>query len=430
MASHIKVALLGDSITVRNFGGQYAPYIRNTAIGIWNWVNWLVGSPFVFRNFGLSGDLIAGIAARSSNIPADIKVVFLLGGINDIAFGVASAVSIFSTLQSLVDNLAASGKYVLISTVLPHNSLTAPQLARLLELNGYIRTMRNAYVIDGFAFMGGSVITGACNANYMNTDNIHPTALGAQVFGLGAMTAGRLCALANTYNTSPFETYDVVDKTYSGFRTGTNGTLGQVTAPCTGVAPDGWQLYRVAGANVANMSLAPFVVNTTFLNQPSVGVSENTLTMTAATSALGDTYSALILGNFGDVGSLDGCVTAGSLFYCEADLEIVSGAVQSLSVFGKSYFTQGAAAVDQVSWHGAGLVSSEGGTTADSASAAQNLLPARYLVRGGVSRVPENLNGTVAIQTNYGVTAVLGAGGAVVRMSRPRLYVKNSEELT
>lgn len=68
--THAKVALLGDSITVRATLASGTPPANSvSAICPWNWVNWLLGAPFVFvQNLAVSGDPASGTRQQAVSV--------------------------------------------------------------------------------------------------------------------------------------------------------------------------------------------------------------------------------------------------------------------------------------------------------------------------------------------------------------------------
>ena len=151
-----RAAVLGDSIAGRH---TQAPIAGSgpASQGYWSWANALVGSPFTLRNFGYSGDTVAGIAARAWQIPPSIDVVFLTAGTNDVVVfsSVASAPTVTAEVSritgifsSLIDRLKKAGKVVVMSTIPPNNAYSSGSDSRISLLD-QVNAWINARIADG-----------------------------------------------------------------------------------------------------------------------------------------------------------------------------------------------------------------------------------------------------------------------------------------
>ena len=438
--THVKVALIGDSITARSLTASYTPpVLAQSAIAPWNWANAVLGAPFVFaQNLAVSGDKTTGIFSRISSVSNDIDVCFVMAGINDVIASLSSA-SIITNITNGVANLVAAGKTVVISTILPNNALTGPQVTVLNAVNAFIRTLASAsvFVVDGFSALGGNVADGTATAGYLNADNTHPTAAGAQVFGQHSTTRAALTAAFGKVfpNISPYENFQQANILYNEFRRSTGGTAGTISAG-SGTIADNWRCLQNAGtatftvdASAAYAKGADFIGpwTTAPLSTDAYYQAFN-VTAAAASDNPRLRYSTALTSSASNFS--DG-IFGGSLAFVEVEIS-VTGAVnlQEVLVNCEAFFTAGTSPADQPGY-GTSFARAQAGSSTDSSSAAP-AVPADYHIvwRTPVVRVPENINSTVAVTLLPSFDMkFLGAGSATVKFSRPRVWVKNMDRM-
>jgi lysophospholipase L1-like esterase len=358
--THVKVALLGDSITDRNFAGSGAPFIGCSGIGMWNWANWILGAPFILQyNLAVSGDQTLGIFSRASSIPPDTQLVFAMGGTNDILNSAATA-TIISRIQAGVANLIAAGKTVVLSTVPPQDStavapFTGASLTSLLAVNAAITALATTY--PGIVFVADfyaatvSATPGVATAGYMNTttNSMHPTHAGAQAFGLHSTTQAALkAAFARCMpDINPYENYQVCMPLYSEMRVSTGGTVGSVSVGITGTpgvtVSDGWNGNRAAGTPTATLTLSAYTPPTTFIGPAArqiASTDSNWQTITCNTSAAADSVQLQFIPAIGQASTFRDAIYPGCTMFMEVEVNITSPTLlQEVRATVKTFFT-------------------------------------------------------------------------------------------
>lgn len=442
--THVQAALVGDSISQRVLFAAGMPALSASAIAPWNWANWLLGAPFVFtHNFGVSGDTSLGAFSRISSIPANIQVVFVMAGINDVVASTSSA-TIIANFTSGIANIIAAGKTIVVSTILPNNNATAPQGIVLLAVNTFIRTLPVTYpgkvfLVDGFAAMWNGVTTGsgvAATTGYLASDGVHPSASGAQAFGLGTTTSPALiAAFKNCFpDINVYDDFQLNQGLYTEFRssTGGNGFSGGVGT--TGIGGDGWQSVRpgTTGTFVSS-NATPYAPPTTFIGSASRLVQSiasyfNTLSsfVTSAADKGGLQNNSNIYNT--NSSAQDG-LFAGAQYFFEAEVTIASPVnLGEVSIEARAYFSVGVSPADQAAY-GTSTVSTLAGSTNEGSSAnAISLQACRYLMRTPVMRVPENISTAAVSMALYMSTIAVGGSmaGTSISWAKPRLWVKNT----
>lgn len=176
----IRAIIIGDSRVQQNID-QTSTAITNRA----RWfttLNTLIGQRFeLVNNAGVNGDTAAGVLARvkNSNLGAGFgalgdagvavttnpgagfaaEYVFLGVGTNDIVGGGMSAAVTWASTKQIADIISASGKSLVLCTVMAPNSAiagySAAKMGQLIAYNDlirdYCRTNRGVYLYDHFA---------------------------------------------------------------------------------------------------------------------------------------------------------------------------------------------------------------------------------------------------------------------------------------
>lgn len=453
--SHLKTALVGDSITARVLMASGTPPANSvSAIGGWNWVNWLLGAPFVFvENLAVSGDTTKGIMSRVSAIPRSIKCVFVLTGANDVNSMSSSAnqATIDSTYSSVagyiasgVAALVAAGKTVVISTILPNNALNTGGDARIQlldRLNAYIATLASAsvFVADGFSALWDSTqpTLRVAKTDALNADGIHPTNLGAFLFGKSASVQAA-CTKAFAACPTDLDLYSGFHLTrplYSEFRRSTGGSAGTITNG-SGTIADGWRSINGAGTPTFTLDATQaYAAGSTFIGswtqQP---VSPDAYWQTFnVSSAVANDYPRLrnpAATDLNQAGTLiDGCF-GGSEFFMEMEVLVASPVnLQEVSIGVEAAFGVGTSPADQA-YSGTTYIKYKAGTATDSSSVGKALSSGyRAVLRTGVLRVPENISTSAASLTVYGDMVFNGSGSASVSFAKPRVWHRSTERL-
>lgn len=443
-ASHAYAALIGDSLTVRNYanGGIVT---SNTGCGLWNWANGLIGAPFIFaKNYGVTGDVIKSIFSRAAAIPNNIGTVFVLAGTNDVhavssSSTAAQVTAAFNTMSSNyltgVNALLKAGKIVVLATIPPNNdysSATDARISLLDQMNAYIKSLASStvFVADIFTALWDNsqptlrlYKTGAV----ASTDNTH--------FGnLGAMLAGKtsMAALTSAYTLSKktatiYDSYDLCGLLYSGFRSGTGGTAASKGAGSTGTLADGWKTVMTGTATAVLDNSTPYTVSANYVGPAQygpTGIDEYFQTATLTASAANDALELRNNWTFTSAATFPDSTLAGDEFFFEFDVDVASPvSLSDINAKGFVYFTVGTTPVDQA-YAGTTYQS----VTANVASDLSNTPSAytesfRLIIRTPIMRVPENINSTATITVSTSLFAVFNAAGsAVVNIGRPRAW--------
>ena len=155
-----RAVIFGDSITNFNNATTSNAY-ANQSRGYMTWANILLGRRRleVVSNLGVGSDTTTQMLARISSVLAvDAEIVIVLGGINDLAGNLSPASTVIANLQSIYDQLRASGRTVVAVSVLPvqaaHPSFSRALMSRIRAVNmwiaSYCRTRRGMVLVDGF----------------------------------------------------------------------------------------------------------------------------------------------------------------------------------------------------------------------------------------------------------------------------------------
>jgi lysophospholipase L1-like esterase len=435
--THIKAALLGDSITARVMASGV--YNTATAESIWNWANWYIGAPFEYTcRLGISGDMTRAIMTRTSFIPDDVKVVMLMTGTNDVismssAANQATIDSTFTSVSTHISNginrLIAAGKIVVIGTILPNNGISTPtdsKIQLLDRLNTFITSLasNSVFVFDSFSAIWDSTqpTIRVAVTNMMN-DGTHPSNEGSRRIGKSAMVAMKSAVTLSSKNIDIYKDFTPFRIMYSSFR---SGTLGQAALKTngTGNLADGWRSINNAGTptwtfdNTENYVIPPdFVI----AKQP-VGSEEFFQSATIVSSTDGDIVRFMMNGATPTTltGFPDG-IYGGSRYFLECDVVVVNPVnILDVGVSLLASFTSGTSPVD-TPFLGTTQLSCAvaGGNFASAVRAASEGYSIR--VRTPILRVPENVASIAGLQCY--LDAKLGANAAgTVKFGRVRMY--------
>lgn len=441
--THIKAALLGDSLTGRHRSGRTIK--GDTAIGFWNWANWLIGAPFVFQNFGVSGDKTQSILSRISAIPHDTQVVFLMTGTNDVYGMSASAnqATIDSTyttvsgyIQSGINNLKSAGKIVVISTIIPNNaySLDTDSRIQLLDrLNAFIATLAGptVFVVDSFTEIWDAAqpTLRVCKAATMHSDGTHIAAAGSQLIGIAAMTAATSAFNLAEENIDLYQGYHLNQMLYSAFRTGTGGSAGTKTAG-TGTLADGWRSINNAGSATFTLTNADaYSYSSNYVTREiSAGIDEHWQTFDVTSAIANDNVRLQLGSQLTNADNLPDSVAGGDLFFAELDVWVANPVnLRGVFIDVRGFFTAGTSPADQP-YMGSNYNSVQAGGYGDFSSSVYPLQQGyRALMRTPVLRIPENINNASAVTLQLFADIIFdGVGSATVKFGRPRIWSKSA----
>ena len=444
--SHVSAIAIGDSLTSRS---RYQSTVSSSsAIGMWNWANWLIGAPFVFRaNMGISGDVTRSVMSRISAIPRDVGVVFLMTGTNDVLSMSSAAVQ--GTIDSTYTNvsgylttgvaaLVAAGKKVVLSTIIPNDAYSADTDSRIQlldRLNTHIATLAsaNVFVVDAFDALWDSAQPPlrVCLTNTMHSDGTHIAATGALLIGTAAMSAAKLAYASVGGNYQLYDDFSPAWQLYSGFRSGTGGTAA-VKTHGTGNLADGWRSINNAGtATFALDNTDAYSVSADYVGPwagAPAGIDEHwqEFDITSAVDAdnprlrLPASTSIVSSGTFPDT-----CL-GGDLFFAEIDVWVTNPVnLKECTLKIQGNWTAGTSPADQP-YLGTTTVQAQCGTVGDSASSTYAYPSGfRAVYRTPVLRMPENINTTAAQNLDFNFDMVFnGTGSANVKLGRPRIWHK------
>ena len=128
------------------------------------YANWLVTSP------SPSGGASSG--DRNPGVPA---VVVVIAGVNDIYQG-RSAASVEQQLEQMYDAARAHGIAVVAGTIVPYNTATADQNARMRAVNDWIRAYAERQASVVFCDTRAAVAApGAPDRLASSPDDLHPS---------------------------------------------------------------------------------------------------------------------------------------------------------------------------------------------------------------------------------------------------------------
>lgn len=192
-----RIALLGDSITDNNssLSTEGTPWL--SAGGYFTWANLILGHRFEIvgpsyadPEFGASGATAGGIATDGTTLPAvaasSADSVFVLIGTNDCSTATVYT-TITANLQIIFDAIRATGKRLIVATLLPRATADMSTARHLIlrQVNTWIATYaianRGVILIDWFPTLVDP-LTGNANQIYL-TDGTHPNTTGASKIG-------------------------------------------------------------------------------------------------------------------------------------------------------------------------------------------------------------------------------------------------------
>jgi lysophospholipase L1-like esterase len=197
--SRPRILLIGDSITDQTslVGGAADPTAltaiikRYDLIGYYTWAQMRLRHAIICqREAGTTGQNIATMQARFdadiANVAGEIVIIF--AGINDIGSDVTTPESMMAGLQDMAERAIASGKRVVLCTLLCNEWNGGAQPDKRTKLNAvnaliraYTATKINVYLCD----WQSAVVDPATGTFYpgMGTDTTHPNPNGAAALG-------------------------------------------------------------------------------------------------------------------------------------------------------------------------------------------------------------------------------------------------------
>jgi lysophospholipase L1-like esterase len=203
VAALITIVALGDSTTAGTPG--YQSPIEAPPTGSGNvesqYAYWLMQAhpEWDVLNRGVNGERSDQIGARFARDAAQAKpaVVVIVGGVNDIYQG-RSAASVERELEAMYDAARAAKIVVVAGSIIPFNTATADQNARMRLVNDWIRAYAAAHAGVVFCDTRAAVAAPGQPDRLMSSpDDLHPSPDGYKRMALALEPAVKL-ALSKT----------------------------------------------------------------------------------------------------------------------------------------------------------------------------------------------------------------------------------------
>lgn len=290
------MALLGDSITLRNQQGATAAW---NCEGYFVVANMLMQQKYDIINVtGLSGYTIEQIAesGMASTIASGAKNCFVLAGTNNATD--ADAITIYNKLTELLwKPLRAAGIRVIAGTIPPNGAWTATQSGKMASVNDMIRAAPATYPGLRIADLWAASVDGTTGAPKTGLfgDSIHPAARGAMYF---ARAIEAELSIANAISprrasSGRLDPY-ILSPNPLAFGDNANGTNAFVLGTGgTGTGPDAWKVE-------SNNAATTFVSSGNNARNP-VDYIDGKALQVAATYGADDHYIQAAAGNGTDI---------------------------------------------------------------------------------------------------------------------------------
>ena len=182
--SSIRIVALGDSTTAGTPGWKSPLEAPPSGAGdeTSQYAYWLIkGHPeWDVLNRGVNGERSDEIAARFERDVIDARpaIVIIIAGVNDVYQG-RSAAHVIEQLRSMYGRAVQSGIRVLAGTIIPYNTATSEQVARMREINAWIKQQSDRD--PAVAFVDTRAATAAAedpDRLFDSPDDLHPSVEG------------------------------------------------------------------------------------------------------------------------------------------------------------------------------------------------------------------------------------------------------------
>ena len=129
-------------------------------------------------NRGVNGERTDQIRARFDRdvIAAAPRIVVIIAGVNDVYQGL-SMEHVTTQLAAMYAEAAHAGIRVVAGSIIPYNTATAGQNARMHRINAWIRRQRGVTFVETRAAVAAS---NDPDRLFQSPDGLHPTAAGYQ----------------------------------------------------------------------------------------------------------------------------------------------------------------------------------------------------------------------------------------------------------
>jgi lysophospholipase L1-like esterase len=130
-------------------------------------------------NRGVNGERSDQIRARFDRdvLAAGPRIVILIAGVNDVYQGRPSA-HVIEQLQWMYDRARGAGITVVAGTIIPYNSATPDQNARMREINEWIRARGQLKTVEFVDTRAAAAAPDDPDRLFDSPDQLHPSAAG------------------------------------------------------------------------------------------------------------------------------------------------------------------------------------------------------------------------------------------------------------
>jgi lysophospholipase L1-like esterase len=184
MPDRITIAAMGDSTTAGTPGWRSPVEAPPNGAGdeTSQYAYWLMRShpEWIVVNRGVNGERSDEILARFDRdvLQQRPKAVVIIAGVNDVYQG-RPAAHVIEQLTAMYDKAKAAGIAIVAGSIIPFNTATSGQNARMQEINAWIRT--TAAADPAIEFVDTRAAAAAANDPdrlFESPDDLHPSAAG------------------------------------------------------------------------------------------------------------------------------------------------------------------------------------------------------------------------------------------------------------
>lgn len=184
MISRLTIVALGDSTTAGTPGWrspiEAAPSGSGDETSQYSY--WLMQShpEWMVLNYGVNGERSDEIRGRFERhvVDQDPKAVVIIAGVNDVYQG-REAQHVIEQLAAMYERAKRAGIGVVAGTIVPYNSATAEQNARMREINTWIRSVAGSAEHIAFADTRAAVAaSNDADKLFESPDGLHPSPAG------------------------------------------------------------------------------------------------------------------------------------------------------------------------------------------------------------------------------------------------------------
>ena len=184
MPDRITIAAMGDSTTAGTPGWRSPVEAPPNGAGdeTSQYAYWLMRShpEWIVVNRGVNGERSDEILARFDRdvLQQRPKAVVIIAGVNDVYQG-RPAAHVIEQLTAMYDKAKAAGIAIVAGSIIPFNTATSGQNARMQEINAWIRT--TAADDPAIEFVDTRAAAAAANDPdrlFESPDDLHPSAAG------------------------------------------------------------------------------------------------------------------------------------------------------------------------------------------------------------------------------------------------------------